>query len=137
MPERRQFAVIVTVAAALVVVMAAFLPWGRSGEADRSSFELVQAADRLGVLTGRTRHLAVAWYLLPALVALLWIAATLRRPVAVAALGLAAGGLAVAGAAVVLASPLKIGPGVPIAGAAGVAAVAGALLHAADRERRR
>jgi hypothetical protein len=127
---------VVTVAGALGVAVAAFLPWGGSGDATRSSFELVQAAERLDLLRGGNRQFAaVLWYLLPALVALVWLAATFERPFATAALGAAVGVLAVGGALVVVASPLKVEPGVPIAVLAGGTAMGGAAFIALERRR--
>ena len=124
------------VAGAVAVALAAFLPWAGSGDATRSSFELVQVAERLDVLDGRNRQLgAVLWYLLPAIVALVWLAATFERPVATAALSASVGVLAIGGAGVVVASPLKAEVGVPIAVVAGVAALAGAALIARERRR--
>ena len=123
----------VTVAGALAVVTAGFLPWSRSGEAQRNSFELARSAERLDVLTGAAHQAAVAWYLVPALVALLWITATLRWDRAAAGLGAVVGALALAAAALVLRSPLKVEPAVPIAGGAGAVALAGALALGASR----
>jgi len=127
---------LVTVAGAVAVAVAAFLPWGGSGEATRTSFELVQVAERLDLLQGRNRQVAAAlWYLLPLVVALVWLAATFDRSVVVAVLGVVVGALAISGAAVVVSSPLKTQPGVPIAVLAGGTAVGGAALIALERRR--
>jgi len=72
---------------AVAVVGASFLPWVRSGSASRSSYEVVEAADRLGV-TGGAGALAVrAWFLLPLVVAGACLAASLGRERLAAVLG--------------------------------------------------
>lgn len=127
--------VTVTVAGALAVVVAAFLPWSASGETTRSSFELLQAADRLDLLSGGPRRVGLtAWYLLPVLVAVVWLTATLDRPVATAVAGTAVAAVALAGAGVVLNSPLKAEAGVPMAVVAAAAALAGAALIVWERK---
>lgn len=60
------------VGASLVATVAVtFAPWLRSGEARRDSYELVRAADRLGVFEGATAvAVRVSWALLPLIAAL-------------------------------------------------------------------
>jgi hypothetical protein len=115
-----------------VEVAAAFLPWVRTGERERNSFELIGVARRLHVLQSAWEQPAsAAWYFVPFVVALALVAAAIgRRAVAGALLAVAglAGalvGLAVAGA------PLGVLPGLRVtivsavgAGAAGVAVLA-------------
>ncbi|MGH9137331.1 MAG: hypothetical protein ACRD0G_09840, partial [Acidimicrobiales bacterium] len=61
---------ILVVGGAVGVAVAAFLPWGGSGRADRTSFELVSLARRLDVLDGAAASLAPAWYAVPLVAAL-------------------------------------------------------------------
>ena len=84
----------------VVVLVGAALPWGGSGEVDRSSFELVRYARRLDVLEGVAATLAVAWLALPLVVALVVVAGWSGRRrwalVAASVAGLFGLGLAVA-----------------------------------------
>ena len=90
----------------LIVLVGATLPWGRSGEVDRSSFELVRLARRLDVLEGGAAAVARVWLAAPLVVAIVVAAGmTGRRGVAVAA-GTALVGVAVALVAVTYRSPL-------------------------------
>jgi hypothetical protein len=57
----------VAVAGAAIVLVAAFLPWVRSGTATRDSFALLRVADDLGVMHGWARRtLLVSWFCMPA-----------------------------------------------------------------------
>jgi hypothetical protein len=98
----------------LVVLVGAAMPWGGSGEVDRSSFELVRFARRLDVLDGVAATLAVAWLSLPLVAALVIVAGwSGRRRWALATATLAG----VAGAALALAvhrSPLLNRPGLRV-----------------------
>lgn len=96
--ERRRSRSLDVVAAALIVLLGAALPWGRSGRVDRSSFELVRLARRLDVLEGATATLAKLWLTAPMAVAAVTVAAlsgrrrlafTLGTVVVVAAVALA------------------------------------------------
>jgi hypothetical protein len=91
---------------ALLCVAATFAPWVESGSATRSSYEVVRAAQDLGVLQGWVQPAAAAtWYFVPLVGALSMLALALDRPVAAASL------LAVTGAAVALLSvKLMFGP---------------------------
>lgn len=64
---------------AVGVVAASFLPWVRSGSVHRSSYEVVEAAERLGVLSGSGALAVRAWFLLPLVVAGACLAASLGR----------------------------------------------------------
>ena len=58
----------ITAASAALVVLATFLPWVRTGEAQRSSYRLLRDLATLGVLRGGPATAGrVAWVLLPAL----------------------------------------------------------------------
>jgi hypothetical protein len=91
---------------AVLCVVATFAPWVESGAATRSSYEVVRAAQDLGVLAGWVQPAAAAaWYFVPLVAALSVLALALDRPVAAAVL------LAVTGAAVaLLAVKLMVGP---------------------------
>lgn len=94
-----------------VVVVGTFLPWGASGRAERSSYELVAVLARLEVLDGWVADLATTWYFLP-LVAGATLAALLAGRRRLARILGTATGVAVVGMAVaVTRSPLSPRPG--------------------------
>jgi hypothetical protein len=112
------------VGGALVIALAAFLPWLRTGSVWRSSFGLVRGLELVGFVHGTTARLLDLWYLAPAVVAGIWLAAfTGRRRLLVAlAVVLAVGAMILA--LVVLVAPVStgIGPLVTLLGSALVAA---------------
>jgi hypothetical protein len=116
------------VAGSIVVAVASVLPWARSGRAERSSYALVGAAERLGVLSGWERALAPLWYLVPALVAATWLAAVLGRRRLLAALSGAVGLLATSAAVATSRSPLEVLAPARVAGVAGGIALVGAIV---------
>lgn len=92
----------VAVGAAVAVVAAFFLPWARSGRAERSGFALARVVDTLGLAdTFLLRGLLVAFWFSPLLVGLAWTAAALGRHRTAGALGACVGAVAVAGAILV------------------------------------
>ena len=122
-------------AAGVAVLVAALLPWLRTGEARRSAFALARSAQALGLFEGGSRRLLLSmWFLMPMLVAATWTAGALRRPVAVAVLGGFVGAMSVAAGWVVQAKvPGQIGP---VAGiVAGALAMASAAWLALTRAR--
>jgi hypothetical protein len=69
---------------------AGFLPWVRTGERERSAFELIDAARMLDVLdSGVLRALAVAFYFVPLVAALGWVAELSEQPRLATALAVA------------------------------------------------
>lgn len=120
---------------ALGVLVASFLPWGRSGGATRSSYELVAAAESLQVVSGAGAIVARAWYLLPLGVACTWLAAVGRRPLATATLSALVGSAALVLAAAVKVSPVGTEMGTSVALAAGATALAGAGRSAWEHRR--
>jgi hypothetical protein len=96
----------VALVGAVGVLGASFLPWVRSGGAHRTSYELVRAAERLDVVSGRAALVARAWYLLPLVVAAACLAASLGRLRVSLALSAVAGAAATLLAALVGRSPL-------------------------------
>ena len=80
----------VMLAGATAVAGAGFLPWVRTGERERSAFELVDAARVLDVLDSNVlRALAVAFYFVPLVAALGWVAELSQQPRLAAALAAA------------------------------------------------
>lgn len=105
--EKPQRSVAVCALGAVVVAGASFLPWGGSGRAERTSFELVGVAERLDVLSSTASDLAQLWYLLPLVGALCGLAAVTGRWVGALIAGIV---VAVAGAAMAVAvidSPVR------------------------------
>jgi hypothetical protein len=76
------------------VLMVAVLPWVRSGERDRNSFELLRSADRLDLLDGVVQRAAqITWLLLPVAVGIVIVALAIGRG-RIAASGALGAGLA-------------------------------------------
>ena len=128
-PTYRSRGIALTVAASVGVLIGSFLPWLRSGNRARSSFELISAARGLGLIEGwQVRALTALWYFIPLLVAVTWTASALRRDRLVAAAGALVGACALA-AGILAVSFIRpdIGPIVSI-GAGAVAALASLVL---------
>lgn len=108
--RRRDVTVLVAGALALATTVTTFLDWGRSGRRSRSSYELVDVADRAGVLPERWAAAAGVLYLAPAACGLVLVAAAARRHtlagVATATLGALVGTAAI----LVARSPLVAEP---------------------------
>lgn len=114
-----------------LIVAGSFGPWLRSGDRRRTSYELFQVADRLGVLgDGPLRWLPRAWVCVPlfAASALFFHAAGWHRAGALCVSIVAIGTLAIGGA--VVATPLHLEWGT-VAGLAGAGMCAASLLAAA------
>jgi hypothetical protein len=133
-PKRARTATIVAVGASLAVVALSLLPWGRSGRVGRSSYRLVNAAERLDVLEGTQRDLARLWYLIPALAAGVWLAALLGRRRLAGTLALAVGVLALTAAVITIRSPLEVQPAAPLAGLAGGLGASAAIVLLTGRK---
>jgi hypothetical protein len=110
-----------------VVLGASFLPWARSGAADRSSYDLVASVRRLELLDGLAADLAPVWFLLPAMVGAAWLAVALDRIRTAATLGAIVGLLGVVLALQTVRSPLVHLPGAALGGGAGAIAIVAAL----------
>ncbi len=83
-----------------------FLPWGASGERTRSSYEIVDVADRAGVLDSGLAGLAWVWFLVPVLCGGALLALAVARPTTVGALSTTLGTMTVVGGVIVARSPL-------------------------------
>jgi hypothetical protein len=105
-------AAIATVIACLAGLVAAMLPWLRTGEARRSAFALARSVDALGFAdTPLRRAMVISCYSLPLVTAATWMAAALRRVAVVAALGALLGAVSVgAGWVMVAAVRPEAGP---------------------------
>ena len=124
-------------AACLLTAASTFGPWARSGARVRTSYELLDVADRAGVLPSSIAGAAAVWLLVPALAGGVVLAAALARARVVAALAVTLGALVGTGAVLVVRSPL------PAAGAVGPAlvlatgTVVGGLVRLTVRQERR
>jgi hypothetical protein len=115
------------VGCSVLIGIAAFLPWARSGHAQKTSFALVTAGRRLGVFeSANAQRAAAVWFLVPLAAALVWLAAMLGWRKSAAALGAVVGLLAIVAATVVKTGPLPADWGSSVALVAGVGAIAGA-----------
>ncbi len=95
------------IAATFVLVVTPFLPWAASGRIDRSGWELVGSARRLGVVDDTWGEiLAVSFFVVPAVAFAMLIAHVLDRPRLVAGGGVFATVATVVVAGAVLRSPL-------------------------------
>jgi hypothetical protein len=117
----------VALGAASGVLAASFLPWGRSGAVDRSSYDLVAAAVDLDVLEGGAAQAARAWYLLPAVLGAAWLAGALGRPLLSTALAAVIGASGLTLAVVTVRSPLVEQPATTFTAIAGAIAISAAL----------
>ena len=96
----------------LAAALATALPFGRSGQRWRSSYELVDVAGAAGVLPDGVAGLAPLWFLVPALAGAALVAAALRRPAVAGGLATTLGALVGTGSILVGRSPLGTGPAV-------------------------
>lgn len=110
-----------------------FLPWLRTGERQRSAYELIDTARSLDALdSAPVRALAAAWYFVPLAAALCWLGVLLdrRRPVgpmtvAAALLAVVTGLLGTSFALLLERSAIPVRPGAHATLVAALAAVAG------------
>lgn len=126
---------LLAVAGLLGILVASFLPWGRSGDAARTSYELVDAAGRLEVVSGAGATAVRGWYLMPLLVACTWLAAARRHLLMTATLSALVGSAAIGLAAAVRASPVGAEIGTSVALVAGAMALVGAARSAWEDRR--
>lgn len=121
--------------AVAIEAAAGFLPWVRTGQRERTSFELISSARSLGVLdSGLERTLALAWYLVPLAATLAWLATLLHRERIGAALAVAAGVLGVGMVWAIDHGPIATLVGVRATLCAALVATAGGTLVLAGRE---
>jgi hypothetical protein len=138
MRGHRTSEVAAAVAAALGVLAAAVtpLPFARSGTRWRSSYELVDIAERAGVLPDAIAGLAPLWFLVPALAGAAVVAAALRRPAIAGGLATTLGALVGTGSLLTWRSSLTTGAVVVVAIVLGAATTLGGAvaLGAARKE---
>ena len=108
---------------ALLTTASTFAPWGTSGTRSRSSYDIVDIADRAGVVPSSMATLAVGWFLIPALCGLVLIAAAWRRVRLGACCATSLGALVAVGGVLVARSPLAVEPGATLGTAAGACTV--------------
>lgn len=115
-----------TVIGCMGVAGAGFLPWSRSGRS-RSGLELARTLHEVGLAGDGAAPLLLALFLFtPFLAATVWVAALASRHLLVATLGVITGAVALAAGIVLRTTSLPTAPGVDIAMAAGILAIAGA-----------
>lgn len=129
---------VLAVAGVLGVLLASFLPWARSGNASRTSYELVATASRLDLISGPGATLVRGWYLVPVAAAATWLAATLGRPLVTATLStlVGAAALGLVAALRTSGSSLAVAHGTSVALAAGATALIGAARLMWEHRRR-
>lgn len=120
-----------------LVVLSAFLPWVRTGEATRSSYRLLRDLSTLGVLrSGPATAGRVTWVLLPAVAALALLLMSLGRTRAGSGVGALAAIIGLGGALTVLRSPVAALVGVWVMVAAAPSALTFCLLTVVVGDRR-
>lgn len=119
---------------ALTAALASFLPWAQSGQSHRNSYELVAVAHRLEVLPAGVAGARVLWYVVPALVAAMFLAWVLERRALASTLAALVGLLSAVAAVLTARSPVSVEGGAVLAGGAGAVAVAGAALRLVGKE---
>lgn len=95
---------------AVATTATTFLGWGRSGERSRSSYALIDAAERAGMLPDRLAWSAALLYLAPAACGLVLVAIAARRTAVAAAAATTLGALVGTAAFLVIRSPLVAEP---------------------------
>ena len=130
-------AVFATVASSLAVLVAALLPWLRTGQASRSAFGLARSAAILGLFDGTPRRVCLAlWYLMPFLVAATWTAGAARKPLLAAGLACLVGATSLVAGILVIALA-RPAPGPVAAIATGAMAIGSAAALARESHRNR
>lgn len=121
---------------AMATTAVTFAPWGRSGTAVRSSYELVDVTHRAAVLPDGVAAVAPTWFLVPALcgVVLLGVAANHRVTAGAGAATL--GALVGTGAVLVARSPLVAETAADVAIVLGACTTVGGLVLLATSGRR-
>ena len=118
---------LVATGGAVAVLASALAPWGRSGRVTRNAFALAEVADDLGEIdTAWARLALLAWFAVPVLVAVTWLAATFVRPYVVAGVAGTVAVMGVTAGAVVIASPLRLAWGPWLAVGSGLVTLAAA-----------
>lgn len=110
-------------------VIGSFLPWARSGQTSRTSYELIGVAGRLDVLEGSWARLAALWVVMPVLAGLAWLVLSFGRSRLAATLAASVGLQTLAAAALTERSPLATETGVTVGRWAGLVALAAAAIH--------
>ncbi len=120
--------VVVTSVGAAVIGLAAFLPWLQTGHATRNSFQMIRTAELLDVITGAASVALKTWYLVPLLVAVVWLTAALERTRLTAAVGVVLTVATIVVSAVVLRSGVQTGLGPQLALLGAATTVVGVVL---------
>ena len=95
---------------AVATTIATFLGWGRSGQRSRSSYELVDVADRAGVIPDAWSWSAPLLYLAPAACGVVLVASALRRATIAGVAATTLGALVGTASVLVIRSPLVAEP---------------------------
>lgn len=93
---------------AVATTLITFLAWGRSGQRSRSSYQLVEVADRAGVLPDRWASAANLLYLAPAACGLVLVGLASRRHALAGVATTTLGALVGTAAILVARSPLVV-----------------------------
>lgn len=108
---------------AMITTSATFAPWGSSGSRARSSYAIVDIAERSGVLSPSVASLSVVWYFVPVLCGLVLLATATRSVTLAGGAATTLGALVAIGGMLVVRSPLVTEPGAVIGASVGVCTV--------------
>ncbi len=108
---------------AVVTTATTFGPWGRSGRRVRTSYGLVDVAERAGVLAPRMADLSVVWLFAPALCGVVLVAFALRHNAMGYVATVTLGALVATGGVLVARSPLVLQSGAAFGIATGCCAM--------------
>jgi hypothetical protein len=116
---------------------ATFAPWGGSGSRSRSSYEILDVADRAGVVPESAGGVVVAWFLVPLLCGAVLVAVAAGKARLAAALGATLGAFVTTGGVLVARSPLTTEAGAVLGIVIGGCTVLMAIAVASDGRRGR
>lgn len=134
--RQRELAALTAGLLAVATTVATFLGWGRSGQRSRSSYELVDIADRAGVLPDAWAWAAPLLYLAPAVCGVVLVALAFRRAALAGAAATTLGALVGTASLLVIRSPLVAEPAAWAALVLGAGTTLGgvAVLGTAEKE---
>lgn len=121
--RRRERVRLAAGALAVITALTTIPGWASSGQRTRTSYELVDAVERAGVLDGAAARAAPLWFLVPALCGIALVALAARRHTVGGLATTTLGALVGTGAILVGRSPLVAGSAVAVAAVTGAATV--------------
>lgn len=129
-PRHAGAGAVAVAAGSTIATISTFGPWATSGARARSSYGLVDVAERAGVVPAWVAPYTWTWFLVPVLCGAVLVAVALRRVRLAAIAAATLGTLVTTGGVLVARSPLVIEPAAIIGAATGgVTVVTGVAVH--------